>query len=300
MKRVLGISIGSSARNHTAEIEILGERVLLERIGTDGDIKKAAQLISEYDGKVDCFGMGGIDICLNAYGEKKYMLHAAAPLVKAAKLTPIVDGTGLKNTLERRVVYYINNELGIPVKGKKVFMTCALDRFGMTQSFEELGADVCCGDLMYGLGIPIPLTHKRLNSLAKVLFPIISHLPFSMLYPTGEKQNERVPKYEKYYYQADFIAGDFMYIIKHMPENMDGKIVVTNTVTERDMEELQRKRVKTVITSTPAVNGRIFGTNMIEAAFVAVIGKKPEEIKPEDYNDLLDKIGNIHSVRELN
>jgi hypothetical protein len=300
LKKVLGISIGSSARNHKAEFEIMGEKVLLERIGTDGDIKKAEQLIREYDGKVDAFGMGGIDLYLNAYGNKRYVLRAALPLMRAAKITPIVDGTGLKNTLERRVVHYLNDELGVEVKDKKVFMTCALDRFGMTESFESLGADVYYGDAMFSLGIPVSVRRKQLDVLAKILFPLISRMPFSMIYPTGEKQSIRKPKFVKHYNKADIIAGDFLYIIKNMPDNMDGKIVVTNTVTAADMEELRAKGIKMVVTSTPSLDGRSFGTNMIEAAFIAVLNKRPEEVTPEDYNDLLDKIENIHNCEILN
>ena len=34
MKRVLGVSLGSSTRDHKVEIEILGEKVEIERRGT--------------------------------------------------------------------------------------------------------------------------------------------------------------------------------------------------------------------------------------------------------------------------
>ena len=300
MKEVIGVSIGLSERDFETEFEILGETVHLKRIGTDGDIRKAEELIRAYDGKVDAFGMGGIDMSLNAYGDKKYLLKAARPLAEAAKITPILDGTGLKNTLERRVVYYLNDDLGVPVKDKKVFLTCALDRFGMADSFEALGADMVCGDMMFTIGIGIPLSKKRLNSLAKVLFPVVSRLPFSMLYPTGDKQKQRKPKFVRYYREAEIVAGDFLYIIKHMPDGMDGKIVVTNTVTQKDLDEMKAKGVKMVVTSTPMFAGRAFGTNMIEAAFVAALGKRPEEITAEDYNALLDQMGPIHHCTVLN
>ena len=57
MKHVVSISLGSSRRDKRVETEILGERVLIERIGTDGDQKKAREKYLELDGKVDCFGI---------------------------------------------------------------------------------------------------------------------------------------------------------------------------------------------------------------------------------------------------
>ena len=56
MKRIVSVSIGSSLRDHLVEIDILGEKYLIQRIGTDGDIKKAISMINELDGKVDAIG----------------------------------------------------------------------------------------------------------------------------------------------------------------------------------------------------------------------------------------------------
>ena len=64
MKHAVSISIGSSKRNKVVEVELLGEMVRIERIGTDGSMEKAAQLYRELDGKVDAFGVGGTDLGL--------------------------------------------------------------------------------------------------------------------------------------------------------------------------------------------------------------------------------------------
>ena len=55
MKKVLGVSLGSSTRDHKVEIEVLGEKVQIVRRGTDGDVKKMVQIFQENDGKVDVF-----------------------------------------------------------------------------------------------------------------------------------------------------------------------------------------------------------------------------------------------------
>ncbi|HHY16813.1 MAG TPA: quinate 5-dehydrogenase, partial [Firmicutes bacterium] len=45
MKHVVSVSIGSSRRNKRTEQEFLGEKVVIERIGTDGSIDKAIEII---------------------------------------------------------------------------------------------------------------------------------------------------------------------------------------------------------------------------------------------------------------
>jgi hypothetical protein len=292
MKRVVSISIGASTRNKTAEVEILGEKFIIERIGTDGDLKKAIELIKELDGKVDAFGMGGIDLYLSA-GNKRYIIKDALPLKNAAKITPIVDGSGLKNTLERKVIKYIQKKGIVNIKEKKVLMTSVMDRFGMAQAFYEEGARLIIGDLMFALNLPIPLhSLKVVYFLSFIIVPIVVRLPFEMIYPTGDKQLKiDSKKYERFYKEADIIAGDFLFIKKYMPERLDGKIIVTNTVTQEDVEMMKEKGVKILITTTPNINGRSFGTNVMEGVLVAVAGKKQEEMTPQDYDELLDKIG---------
>jgi hypothetical protein len=53
MKHAVSISIGSSKRDKKVEFSLLGEKVALERIGTDGDMEVAARMFQDLDGKVD-------------------------------------------------------------------------------------------------------------------------------------------------------------------------------------------------------------------------------------------------------
>lgn len=291
MKRVISVSLGSSKRNHKVNEVILGEEFQIERIGTDGSLIKAASLIEEYDGHIDAFGLGGADIYISA-GARRYVLRETSKLAKAAKKTPIVDGSGLKNTLERKTVEYLVTSENMEFKNKRVFMVCAMDRFGMAESFEAQGADTVYGDLMFGLGIPIPLYSLRtLDRLARIIAPLVCQLPFKYLYPTGKKQEgQSKQRYERYYRQADVIAGDFHYIKRYLPSKLPGKIIITNTITSDDVNMLADIGIETLITTTPNLGGRSFGTNVLEAILVALTDKKPEDITSTDYDDLLDKL----------
>src|SRR5512136_2280986 len=99
MKRAVSISIGSSKRNKSVEVELLGEIVRIERIGTDGSMEKAAQLYKELDGKVEAFGVGGTDLGLTV-DDRFYPLYSMQPMVRFVTRTPLVDGAGLRHTLE--------------------------------------------------------------------------------------------------------------------------------------------------------------------------------------------------------
>ena len=106
MRRVVSVSIGSSKRDNQAVVQLCGEEFSIERIGTDGDIGRAIDLIRDLDGKVAAFGMGGIDLYLVG-GNRRYILREGKKIARAAQKSPIVDGSGLKNTLERRTIEYL-------------------------------------------------------------------------------------------------------------------------------------------------------------------------------------------------
>lgn len=273
MKRAVSISLGSTQRDKVVDIDLLGERVRIERIGTDGDIERAAALFSELDGRVDAFGVGGIDL-----GEhtpwKFYPLHDAQRMVRRVRRTPTVDGGGLKMTLEARAMQFVEGAIGANIQPKTALLVAAITRFGMTSSFIEAGYACVFGDLMFALGVPIPIRSlATLRRVAKLLLPVVGRMKIEWLYPTGEKQEKNAPKYERYYHWASVTAGDFLYVKQHMPLRMDGKTIVTNTTTAADVAFLRGRGVKYLVTTTPVYDGRSFGTNMMEAALVAASGK---------------------------
>ncbi len=302
MKRAVSISIGSSKRDKAVIIDLLGESVSIERIGTNGDMEAAALKFKELDGKVDAFGVGGADLGL-LVDEKWHPLYSVMPLIRYIKKTPVVDGTGLKNTLEYGAESFLEANLHDYIMqsgGKKAFIMTGTDRWGLTRSFTEGGYDCVFGDLMFSLGIPIPIRSvKQLKVLASLLMPLAGRLPFQWIYPIGEKQEERKPKQVKYFNWATVIAGDCHYIKRYMPDDMTGKVIVTNTTTPEDVELFRKCGVKYLVTTMPILDGRAFGTNVIEATLIAISGKG-RILQREEYTELLKKIGFQSTLQKLN
>jgi len=302
MKRAVSISLGSSKRNKAVVVKLLGEEVSIERIGTDGDMEAAALKYKELDGKVDAFGVGGADLGLMV-DTKWYPLYSVNKMVRFIKETPVVDGTGLKNTLERKAAPFVEEKLGAYVQkmgGKKAFVMTGADRWGLAHGFVEAGYECTFGDFMFSLGMNIPLhTEKQLKSLAALVMPLAGRLPFDWVYPTGEKQEERKPKYPRWFQWATVVAGDCHYIKRYMPDDMKGKVVVTNTTTPEDVALFKKCGVKYLVTTTPVLEGRSFGTNMMESALIAISGMK-RVLTAAEYNKMLDQLGFQPSFQELN
>ena len=289
-KHVVSVSIGSSKRDHSVETDVMGVPFLIERVGTDGDMEKAKQMIRDYDGKVDAIGLGGIDLYL-IIGKKRYTLKDGKKLADCAKISPTYDGSMLKHTIERGFIMQLAKEGKYLRKGSKVLVISSADRFGMAEALFNSGCDVVLGDLMFTLNLPIPLrTLPALKIVASILVPIVSNVPFELLYPTGKKQEKRTPKFEDYFQRAEVIAGDFNYINRYMPDDMAGKTIITNTVTASDVEEMKKMGVATLITTTPDFGGRSFGTNVMEGVYSTILGRnRKNPLTIQDLDEMLKK-----------
>ncbi len=166
MRHVVSISLGSSRRDHSVDVELLGEDFRIERIGADGRFERAAELLREHDGRVDAIGLGGIDIYLYS-GTRRYEIVDGAKLRDIVEKTPVVDGSGLKNSVEPAAVRWLAEQPGFDLSQMKVLMVSAVDRFGMARAFSEAGARTVFGDLIFALGIKVPVyTMEKLTQLA--------------------------------------------------------------------------------------------------------------------------------------
>ncbi|HLJ57733.1 MAG TPA: quinate 5-dehydrogenase [Chthonomonadaceae bacterium] len=300
MKRVVSISLGSSRRDKRVTAEFFGEQFEIERVGADGDMDRFRKMVAELDGKVDAFGVGGTDIYVYA-GGRRYVLNEIVQLMSGAKQTPYVDGSGLKNTLEREAVAWLQDTGVVDFGAKRVLMVCAVDRFGMAEALATRAKSMVFGDLMFSLGIPIAMrSWESTQRLARILLPIAVRLPFKWIYPTGDKQEVNTPKYTPYFEAADVIAGDFHFIKRYMPADLAGKIILTNTTTDEDADALRQRGVRMLITTTPVFEGRSFGTNVMEAVLVTLLGRRPEMLTPEDYLAKFRELNWTPAVRELN
>lgn len=300
MKQVVSVSLGTSTRDKETVAELFGEQFSIARKGYDGDMAAYANAFKELDGKVDALGVGGADIFLRIEN-KTFTFAEIKRVVANAKTTPVVDGSGLKHTLERKTIEDLQSSGVVDFKNSKTLLVSAVDRFGMAQALEKAGGKVTYGDLLFGMGLNIPIRdYKHVLTLGNLTLPLITRLPFKWFYPTGKQQEVRKPKYPKEFLNADIIAGDWHYIRRYMPDELPGKTIITQTVRKADIDFLTKAKVHRLITTTPNMGGETFATNVMEACIVAHFGKGRESLPESVYLDALKELSWNPQVLVLN
>lgn len=287
MKLVAGVSLGPSNRNKTAKFILDGQEICAVRVGTDGSIQRFAELMREYDNCATVIGLGGMDRWLYT-NRKRFTVWQADRLARIAYQTPVVDGSGVKDTLERRTIEILAKNKVVDFKDSKVLLVSAVDRFGMAQELDIRAKHVIYGDIMFALGVDRPIcSYSELCQTAALCLPTLTKLPIKWLYHSSNQTIQ--PQFGHYYEWADVIAGDWHYIRKYLPTPetcyLEGKTIITNTITSEDKILLAERGVATLITSTPEIDGRHFATNVIEGILLALLGK--DKANHEEYRDII-------------
>jgi hypothetical protein len=66
--------------------------------------------------------------------------------------------------------------------------------------------------------------------------------------------------------------------------------MITNTTTEDDVRTLRERGLHVLITTTPRLAGRSFGTNAIEAVCRCLIDKPDDRITATDFTSIIEAI----------
>jgi hypothetical protein len=297
--------VGSSSRDHTTKKVFLDQECEISRQGTDGDFERAVQRFRDLDGRVDAFGAGGVEFFLQV-ADKKYYFRDVKRIRNAIKVSKVGDGNGVKGLLEKRAFKYLekylNEREGKSLRGMKALQTNAVDRYGMAEAIVDAGLDVTFGDFMFALGLPIAIkTLPSVRLVAALLLPAVTQFPIPWLYAIGSEQDKPPqPQWTKYYEEATILAGDFIQIRQFMPDDLTGKIVVTNTTTAKNVEELKERNLHILVTVTPRLEGRSFGTNVMEATLLALTDKPQSEVTEADFMELIERIPLEPNIEVLN
>lgn len=289
-RRIALLSLGTSQRNQTFETIVLGQRFVLERIGTDGDRNRLLSLIQELDGQVAAIGLEDIDAFYLA-GNRVYTHRDAIRFVEAARKTPVVDGFGLKHTLERWAVTFVHNSAPDLLDGKRAFVLNGVDRYGIAQVLQEFTRQVVYGDLLFTTKLDLPLRSlKALETYTRLMFPLVCNLPLDLLHPTGSRSATRRPRHARWFSWADIIVGDFSQIRRYAPSDLSGKTILTNTLSVEEEADLKARGAMMVVTTTPDMGGYSLGTHALEAIFVALLQDQgyiwdPRKAARRDFRD---------------
>ncbi len=284
MKTVVGISLGSSKQDFDFTTRFLGQRLRVQRLGTNGSLTRALKLVRQWDGSAAAIGVG---LVKDSDGFGSRADHHADKLAAAAERTPLTTGARLADIVQEWAVRHAQGELGHYFDNARVLFFSGLAARKLAQTMSEYTDNLRFADPLLQLGVP-----KLLGSLdALHLYASGTHLvaqwvpPRLTPAPLLAQWSQHVLRHAMR--KATVVVAPVHELDAFGAQELAGKTVVTSTVSDKRLAALRDKGVQMVIDGAPLVEGRVIAPDLMHAMIIAATGKSPDQILEDDLLEIL-------------
>jgi predicted amino acid dehydrogenase len=290
-RKIISINLGPSSDDYAFTTRFFDEEFHIQRLGADGDLERARELVAQFDGQADAIGLGGMSLLFRV-GRRTFVHPQIQRIASAVQTTPVVDGAHLKSTLERWAISQVARQQPGIFDYKQIFVLSGIDQYAVAQVLSRFAERITFGDPIFHLNLPIPLrSFEQLERYADWVLPWLFQARYSRLFPVGPEQDQRSSRGAKYFKAADVIVGDITYVRRFASDDLRRKIIVTNAPSAHDLESLEERGVESVITPVPSVGDEqhFVGIDVVEAVFTSLIERPAAELTDDDYLELVSR-----------
>jgi len=287
MKKVISISLGPGELDCDFRQRFLGETVQIMRVGTDGDARQAAQLIREWRDQVDAIGLGRVREHYTV-GTDHFIRPETRKLEKLAGETPVTTGSRLREIVQEWTLRSAQTELGNIFNNAKVLFLSGTLNYRLASIMSEFTDNLSFADPISQFGLA-----NLLHSLqALELYAAGSHPVLRF-----ESGRELVPSLAPFKFfnhlvlrravkDAHVVVAPYEQLQHYGRDELDGKTIITSTVSAGREAELRDKGVRLVLDCSIQVLKETVGLNLVEAMIMAVLEKPSAEINHDDYLEI--------------
>jgi predicted amino acid dehydrogenase len=296
MKKVVSVSLGSSAKDHEFKTRFLGHDFHVKRVGTDGDDGKAWELLRRHQASAHAIGLGMIRDHYDV-GSRRHVHKDTERLLKVVTRVPATTGASLRRLLQVRAVRYVQKKLGNYFNNNLVLFLNGMVNYDMAQAMSDYTRNLKFADAVLDTGAPAVLTSlDQLEIYARGAQFAASVLPTSVI-PT--RKLAKIPGLTKLRREiltrevekCHVIVGTFDDIaVFATSDNLDGKTIITSAIDEDRMDFFRESNVNLVVDVSPMLFDQVVGLNTIEAMILAALGTTSEELGDHDLEEIIDEL----------
>jgi predicted amino acid dehydrogenase len=287
MKKVVSISLGPASMDYSFKTRFLGENFRVSRIGTDRDARQAAGLVREWRDKADSLGLGMVREHYTV-GTDRFIRPETRKLEKLAGDVPITTGSKLREIVQEWTLRSAQAELGKIFNNARVlFLSGTLD-YRLASILSEFTDNLSFADPIVQFGLPNVLhTLQALELYAAGSHPILRLESGRDLVPSlaafkffNHLLLQRAVK------DAHVVVALYDQLRHYSRAELEGKTVITSTVSEERLEELADKGVRLVLDCSLQLFDETVGLNVVEAMVMAALNKPAADITHDDYLEI--------------
>ena len=287
MKTVASISLGSPERDYRFRTRFLGEQFEVQRVGADGDQREARRLLARWRDSADTLGLGMVRDHYRV-GTDRFVQGDTRRLEREARDTPITTGATLREIVQEWTLRSAQAELGSLFNNAKVLFLSGTLNYRLAAILAECTANLSFADPIVQFGLPNLLhTLDALERYAAGSHPILRM----------SRGETRVPSLVPFRFfnhfllrravrDAHVVVALYDQLRHYGRDELDGKTVITSTVSAERRAALAEKGVRLVLDCSIQPFAETVGLNVVEAMVMAALGKPAAEISHDDYLEI--------------
>lgn len=292
MKKVVSISLGPSKNDYEFKTKFLGHEFHVQRFGTDGNHKRAIQLLKHWEKKADALGLGMVKDHY-AVGSRRFTQRDTERLEKVVSRIPVTTGATLRSITQEWAVRRVQTTLGNFFNNHRVLFLSGMTNYRIAAVLSEFTENLQFADPVLQNGIPKLLTSaEQLELYATGSYQFDKWSPVTNLFNNVKPikgWNDYVVR--KAMQKATVLVAGNRELRQYGTEELAGKVILSSTITDETLEYLKDKGVMTVVDGSPKAFDRVVGRNVLEAMIIAGLEKPKEEITQDDYLEIISSLG---------
>lgn len=287
MKKITSISLGPSSSSVQFTARFLSRQFRIECTGTDGDRHEAARLVKASRNTASVIGLGQVqDHC--TVGTQHFIRPETRLLERQAGNTPVTSGARLLEIVQEWTVRSAISELGNIFNNAKILFLSGTRDYRLASVLQEHTDNLTFADPMVQFGIP-----KMLHSPAAIeRYASGSHPALRLRQRTGLAPSFAPLRFFKHLLlqrevkDAHVVVASYEELTHYSREELDGKTVITATVSEQRLEALAERGVRLVLDCSIQPLRQTVEPNVVEAMIMAALDKTAEQITHDDYLEI--------------
>lgn len=251
---VVNVSLAGPELDYDEQVTFVGQSFRIVRIGTSGDVEHAVETVREWLPEVQAFAITGLREAQAAglLGDRDD--GAIDRVRRAAGATPVTDGTRMDDVLQEWAIRHVHADMpGYFSNARTVVLGDHDDHARTVQVLREHTQNIEFADPHQRFEVPTVLTSNPAVSTAVKL----SLLPYRFV-PGLIKQQVEAPTHwasralaRRAARDCDVLVGSYTEVAEFGVEDLAGKTLVSNAISDERLEELASRGVDMVIDATP-------------------------------------------------
>lgn len=285
---VVNVSLAESERDFDERVTFLDRTFRIVRVGADGDVDAASELVRRWSGEAAAIAVTGIREA-RASGLYDGDLEAIAKVQAAASIVPVTDGHLLRNVLQEWAIRRVQGEMPGYFANARTVVLGGGNHDRTARTLRQYTDNIEFADPLLRMGIP-----ERLHGVPLAAMGVDVALWAMRLLPGAVRAQIRMPGEmashalaRRAARDADVVVATYDELAGFGLEDLAGKTLVSSAISPERLGDLAARGVDVVLDSTPQPFGVTVSAALLEAMMRALVDDDGN-LTEDDLLDMID------------